>query len=333
MLEKLNCNVCWRALKSNAGDGSNSQTALPNLSTCWKTSCDHVFCEECAYKTKGTLSSCPACGQDLNTDEDVVEIQLSEDAVPASKMLSEIYRNPGYWLQVCQKAYKFTRFQWFQEAERQRFLNEQEKLDHQNKFGEIADHYRELRDNKKQLESQNTQLRRELKDKSRVVRQLQVKTQSNQRDYERQMIQIKRQYKNLQEIYSKRRNEGHNWNSRAWNNGGGPPMQDSSGHRMSAPSFSVSDFMVSNVHSKPRRADFMNSKPVLLGSTPSSKRRHQSTESRGFHRAIGPKIQRRPRPKTPTADKRAKSAHENRDSGWNQRQLLPKTPDVFRVLE
>ena len=28
-------------------------------------------------------------------DEDVVEIQLSEDAVPASKMLSEIYRNPG----------------------------------------------------------------------------------------------------------------------------------------------------------------------------------------------------------------------------------------------
>ena len=80
-----------------------------------------------------------------------------------------------YWLQVCQTAYKFTRFQWFcafdtpfdaasqffwcnehcffrfQEAERQRFLNEQEKLDHQTKFGEIADHYRELRDNKKQL--------------------------------------------------------------------------------------------------------------------------------------------------------------------------------------
>ena len=31
-----------------------------------------------------------------NKDEDVVEIQLSEDAVPASKMLSEIYRNPGF---------------------------------------------------------------------------------------------------------------------------------------------------------------------------------------------------------------------------------------------
>ena len=79
------------------------------------------------------MQGCPACGQDLNSvsracpskhvtqttrlrnrnrvhvwiqiqrlkthttikDEDVVEIQLSEDAVPASKMLSEIYRNPG----------------------------------------------------------------------------------------------------------------------------------------------------------------------------------------------------------------------------------------------
>ena len=39
----------------------------------------------------------------------------------------------------------------FQEAERQRFLNEQEKLDRQTKFRKIADHYRELRDNKKQL--------------------------------------------------------------------------------------------------------------------------------------------------------------------------------------
>ena len=39
----------------------------------------------------------------------------------------------------------------FQEAERQKFLNEQEKLDRQTKFSEIADHYRELRDNKKQL--------------------------------------------------------------------------------------------------------------------------------------------------------------------------------------
>ena len=83
--------------------------------------------------------------------------------------------------------------------------------------------------------------------------------------------------------------------------------------------------MAPNVHSKPRR-DFMKSQPVLLSSTPhSSKRRHRSTESRVARRIVGSKPQRRPRPKTPTADKRAKGGRKKRSSGWNQRQLLPKT--------
>ena len=129
----------------------------------------------------------------------------------------------------------------------------------------------------------------------------------------------------MQDIYSKKRSDGNNWNKRAWNANGTPSLQDSSGLNISAPSFNVSDFMGPNVHSKPRR-DFMKSQPVLLTATPhSSKRRHRSAESRVVRRIVGSKPQRRPRPKTPTADKRAKSGRKKRSSGWNQRQLLPKT--------
>ena len=107
--------------------------------------------------------------------------------------------------------------------------------------------------------------------------------------------------------------------------------QDSSGHRTLTPSFNnVPNFLVSNVRSKSRRPDFMKSQPVLLGTKQSSKRRHHSTESRSFRRTTGSKPRRRPRPKTPTADKRAKSAHEKRDSGWNQSQTLPKTYELIR---
>ena len=124
----------------------------------------------------------------------------------------------------------------------------------------------------------------------------------------------------MQDIYSKRRNEGHNWNSRAWSDSGASSTQDSP-----ATNFNVSEFMIQKVHSKSRRTEFMTPQPVIVGSKQSSKRRHQSTESRGFDRAVRSKPQRRPRPKTPTADKRAKNVHEKRDSGWTQRQLLPKT--------
>ena len=94
---------------------------------------------------------------------------------------------------------------------------------------------------------------------------------------------------------------------------------------MPSSNFHVSDFMTQKVRSKPRRNEFMTPQPVVLGSKQSSKRRHQSAESRVYDRTRRSKPQRRPRPKTPTADKRAKNIHKKRDSGWTQRQLLPKT--------
>ncbi|CAN0209986.1 unnamed protein product [Pylaiella littoralis] len=74
------CNMCWT-------DANGS---------CFRTQCNHLFCESCAFQHFGQSQACPSCGVSLE-EANIFEVTLGLAPGQFDKMMfQEIYKEPDY---------------------------------------------------------------------------------------------------------------------------------------------------------------------------------------------------------------------------------------------
>lgn len=86
------CNLCWELLQGSS----------------WKASCNHVFCEECAFRHFSQRQDCPQCSRILG-DDDFLDFIVGMDQANAEQAIyQEILHSPA-WDEALRRCLKLMR--------------------------------------------------------------------------------------------------------------------------------------------------------------------------------------------------------------------------------